>query len=37
MIRKSTIIMADDKVYVIFLAVIWLVLSIVMSNLMFHS
>ena len=37
MIRKSTEIMSDDKFYVIYLAVIWAVLTVVMSNLMFSG
>lgn len=37
MVRKSTIIMGDDKVYVIYLAVMWLVLTILMEKMMFHG
>lgn len=37
MMRKSTIIMSDDKVYCIFSFVMWAVLSVLMGNLMFQG
>ena len=37
MAKQRTEIHGDDAAYVVYLGVIWLVLSILISNLAFHS
>lgn len=37
MIKKRTDIMGDDAVYVLYSAIMWAVLTVIMSNLMFHG